>query len=160
MLHAPVLFCWSCCAALAALLMGGCSSAQVYYATDPLLEKQAVQVRAWLKPQALQVEASAGPYPVAQVTLLTAGGQEIPPAISVRQPSRVDQRGVRIGVGTGIGRGRVIGGVGTTVPLEKQKILPGPREARWLNPPMDQRPFSVRVVLETDPPLVVDVPMN
>ena len=106
----------------------------------------------------LRTEVSAGEYPVERVRLVDARGRVREPDAAVREgPELVG--GVRLGtgvgggygsagygygpglgVGTGLGVGRTVGG----------RVVPGEYVARFLDPPRNAQPWTLRVTTGGD----------
>ena len=149
-----------------ALAVGGCSSTQTYTGSSERIDDEVV-ARVDLDEEAGTLEATveAGPNPVRAVVLRAADGQSIPPSLSRRTPAeRVG--GVRLGVGAGTYGGLGAGpgvGLGTGVGASTRvggRLEPGPLYAEWDDAPLDSQPLTLVVHLDTEPGVVVDVPLG
>lgn len=98
--------------------------------------------------RSLRVEVSAGEFPVRSVRLIDARGRTLRPDSAVQRRDEL-RGGVRLGVGLGLGGGfddhkRLRGstGLGRRV---GGRWVPGPHIARFLDPPLQAQPWTLRV---------------
>ena len=150
--------------ALSALTWIGCSSTQTYTGSSERIDDEVVaRVDLDEEEQTLEATVEAGPNPVRAVVLRAADGQSIPPSLSRRGPAE-RKGGVRLGVGSGtyggIGSGSGLGvGVGASTRVGG-RIEPGPLYAEWDDAPLDSQPLTLVVHLDTEPGVVVDIPLG
>lgn len=143
--------------------MMGCSGTETYTFSPRELGGQEVRVRALIDDGTLHTKTTAGRYSVRDVTLVLAEGSTLDPSLSATTQEAERAGGFRVGTGFGTGIGSGVGvGVGTSVPIggAGRTTLTSAREARWDAPPLDKQPFTMRVTMETDPPVVTHVPLG
>ena len=146
------------------LAAGGCASTQTYRAGDERIDGEVVaEVELDAEARTLEATVDAGDNPVRGVSLRTNDGQSIPPSFSRRGPAE-RRGGVRLGVGSGtyggIGAG---GGVGVGVGASTRvggRVVPGELFARWVGAPLGSQPLTLVVHLDSEPAVVVDVPLG
>jgi hypothetical protein len=95
---------------------------------------------------------------VGSAVLVLRDGQRLEPTTTARRPDYV-VGGASLGVGTGIGRGPVGIGVGTSRRVGGRTV-PGPITAMWDQPPVDLQPWFVEATLEVEPPITATVPLG
>jgi hypothetical protein len=142
--------------------LSACSTARTYTATDPKLDDEPVTATVQIdeEQEALEATIEAGQTPVRAVSLRTGDGQTIPASFSRYGPAE-KRGGIRLGVGTGTAVGG--GNVGVGVGASKQvggRVVPGPLFARWLDAPLQVKPLTLVVHLESNPSLVIDIPLG
>ncbi len=145
--------------ALFTFILAGCGGSQTYRTTDARLGTQSLQSTVRLEDRSLTTTTRAGGYPIRQVRLRLADGTIVEPSVSTIRPSQ--RRGglpIGIGVGTGIG-GNVGVGVGTGVRVGG-KVVPGDRDARFLDVDPQQQLFTLLIEIDSDPTITVPLPLG
>lgn len=144
-------------------LLAGCAS-ETYSRSPRALGGQEVRVRTEVEDATLFTVTSAGRYSVEHVTLVLADGSTLEPTLSATtQQADRPGGGFRVGTGIGAGVGGGVGvGVGTSVPIggSRRAVVAGVREARWESPPFSRQPFTLRITVATEPPVVAHVPLG
>ncbi|MEM7680859.1 MAG: hypothetical protein AAF288_02790 [Planctomycetota bacterium] len=139
----------------------GC--AKTYVGLDPDIDaKVVVEAKYDAKKRVLSTKSDADIFPIYGVAIRDAQGDLHNPIVATRGP-RERRGGVNLGVGLGIGIpiGSVsVGpGIGLGAPIGG-RIVPGPVNARFNQPPADLQPWTLVVILETEPPRTVLVPLG